>query len=331
MYNKKVLIPIYIMVFIIAGIAYATPPTGPHPFNQDIKPESVFKSGSPMNLIFSIKLDEFLFQNKNISEVKVEIVEIRNMQYDGEMIWSATIDENEEYSRIFEVTIPKNDTSGIVMNLEGGGFTENIKLFFICDGNEVKWLHGDPRLYTPYKSTTAEEWEEIHRQELAEQREEEQKKRELEKSYEKVTIIDGDEIFPEDSALYKSLSERGKKALKRMRYLERHPMAGAPGVRISLDGVIYQRGGRDNKFEKMEFITNTSEHAMNLRDSVRTSSGYVFDILLDLRSTDNIEYVKNLVDSLYPTEIDGVYKIHEKWEIFMQLRGNGIKEYQKKK
>ena len=252
----------------------------------------------------------------------------KSLEYYGDSTWLARFDQQGHYSTTFDLTVPDNDTSCFVILLEFDGYSFYQGQCFVTTGDTLNIFRAWSNYWGDLQLERSNRRNPVPREEHERaKREWEERQEQLRRFKGKSTRGHGPRLSPEDSVIFNTLSEKGERRFVRMRNLERTPLTDESRQVISLDGTVYVRYRGEAKFHIVEGTTDPIAHAKQVMDSVRIAENKDYDITIDLRDSDDSEFVKNLVDTLMPTEQQGFFRAVVKWQTIMQLRDNAIEFY----
>ena len=121
----------------------ASPPI-PYAIRVSLKPVTHPKSAGPIQLELRIIPDE-----PCDGEVTMRVETLYNIEYAGEREWVAELRGLEPLSYILDVTIPPDDTGGIIVRADGVCGPGWNSCFLVATGDTVEVLPFDPRARIP--------------------------------------------------------------------------------------------------------------------------------------------------------------------------------------
>jgi hypothetical protein len=301
------------------------------PFLLDFVVESYTKSTGALTLKVTITYCPETPNKATCDLLTLSVYPVGGLTYTGEDTLQIPYRGGNPTSVLFEVTVPPNDTSCLAILWECSGHAQWDGQVFLTTGDTLVTFRGNGSYWRgPAIERSLQFMEPYLQQDY------ERAKREWEAQQESLKLLyppegkgtlHGPRFSPEDSALASTLSEKGKQRLAKMRNLERAPLTDYPSEIISLDGTMYVRYRGETKFHKVEGTTDPVAHGKKVIDSIRIAEGKEYDLTIDLRDPDNYELIKNLVDTLMPTDQPGFFRAMVKWNIIMELRDQGIEFY----
>ncbi|MFZ5500881.1 MAG: hypothetical protein ACOY58_03080, partial [Candidatus Micrarchaeota archaeon] len=242
--------------------------------------------------------------------VTVRFDSLDNLQNIGPEIWTVPVEvDAPPVTNRVSLIIPTHDTSGFKMFAECGQRHYDWHVSFITRGDSLE-VHNDfvrnrqdvIRFPLPDSVQRRLVYEEMQRQ-LEVMRNTPPPPMGV-GSY-------GTPIYPGDSALADSLTDRGKGRLASMRALEREPLVDDEIQTWEIEDRWFQRLKGERRFRRIEGHTNEEwlELARQQEDSLdRANADKPLEIFVDLRKPEDEAFMRAFVDSLTPTDSAGFYR-----------------------
>lgn len=340
------------LVLLLSAVGYADddeyvpwdqggPPGPVEPFAPGFEVVSYAKNTGHLTLKFTITYFPDAQLQPTCDPLMMTVYPFDGLTYTGPETLLVPYRTENPYSTVWELTLPPNDTSYLVFREECDSVAYHYGITFVTTGDTLftRWGTGgrDGELVFEW---TFRHWPDPREDLERAKREWEEEQKRLKVEYPpEGTMTTGKttpdaamlsklrSLSPEDSAVFVTLSERGKKRFLKMRNLERSPLTDATREVIGVDGTMYVRYRGETKFHIVEPTTDPMTHGKKFMDSLRIAQNKDYDLTVDLRNPDDYEFIDNLVDTLVPTEQTGFFRAVVKWKIIMQLRDRSIDFY----
>jgi len=343
------------LVLVLSAVTHAGSVAAPHrevhcwkhgePFLFDFAVESYTKNTGAVTLKLTITYCPESSVETDCDLLTLTVYPVRGLSYTGQDTLLLPFRDESPITLLFDVIVPPEDTSALIFLWECGGSARFLGPAFVPGGDSVETFWAYPNYYSDLATERT-----MRALEPYLQRDYERAKRDWEAKQESLKILYPPEgkmstgkttpeaallsklrtLSPEDSSLFVTLSEQGKRRLLKMRSLERTPLTDAPREVIFLDGTAYVRYRGETKFHPVAPTTDPLAHAQRMTDSIRIEENREYDLTIDLRDPADYQFVRGLVDTLMPTERVGFYRTVVRWKTIMQLREHGIDFYKTK-
>jgi hypothetical protein len=138
---KKITLIVLASLVTISAQVKATKPTPGFPFGWKFVPITDRCNGRNIVLGFTFHPKEDL-----ISKVVATVEPMEGIVYNGPSSWTVNFQSRSDSTyRELSLTLPKNDTSKICVNLAYNGKVFPVHWYFVTEGDSVEYFAGDPR------------------------------------------------------------------------------------------------------------------------------------------------------------------------------------------
>ncbi len=132
-----------------------------------------------------------------------------------------------------------------------------------------------------------------------------------------------------DSLFYDSLTENGKKTYAKMKYLElQGPSTNRYGESALIDNYGFARDSGQTYFYRVRSVPTDKLRAESrrIRDSIlAVNPPNVYDVIVDLRNSEDYLYFKDKVDLIEKTDREGYYRIECNKSVITEIEQRKIK------
>ncbi len=301
---------LFVMICLLCSSAFAkTMPTWPIEYSLETQDQLVV--GEMISFSFGITP-----KHVSCDEITVSVETVSGLTYFGETYWTVPFKDKIETNYSFDVIIPDNDTCGLKITLSCGDYSNTINRYFITTSDSVEMIRGMPSIY-PEGFIRPKFEGRIG------------------------NVIPGE--FPEDDSLYgipenPTLIDYQKEEytqltkeeaqLRKMHWLEREPLTDKDIQYHSIGNIRYERKRGESKFTIIKTYTEEEIQEQHLKrlDSLKANPpNHLYDMTINLTNKEDYEFVKQLVDSLIPTDSIGFFRAIVNKSMLNKLTFNKIK------
>lgn len=270
---------------------------------------------------------------KNLTEcdrLQITIIPIDGLEYFGIETWEVEISINNPYKTQIDVKVPVNDTSGFLVHLKCDKIDRKASNYIMAVNDTVLFTKSNPlyQHHLPRYGTPEEEAERRRKiGEEADRRYAEQQKKLLAHKP-KVTTQPIAPLTSEDSLIYNTLTDAGKKTYAKMKYIElQGPSTEPQGESALIDNYGFARDSGQTYFYRVKSVPTEELRAEShrIRDSILANSPpKVYDIIVDLSKIEDYTYFKDKVDFIEKTDSEGFYRIKCSKEVISEIEQKKI-------
>ena len=264
-------------------------------------------------------------------KLKVVLSTVDGLEYFGEDTWEIEIDVDNPFVVQLDIKIPVNDTSGMLVNLKCNLYDLTYPNYIMAVNDTLLFTQSDPLYQHPLQQYGTPEEESLINQRLHEeaiQRYAEKQKKLLAHKPKQTT----GPIAPftrADSLFYDSLTDGGKRTYAKMKYLElQGPSTNRYGESALIDNYGFARDSGQTYFYRVRSVPTDKLRAESrrIRDSIlAVNPPNVYDVIVDLRNSEDYLYFKDKVDLIEKTDREGYYRIECNKSVITEIEQRKIK------
>jgi len=247
---------------------------------------------------------EFFYEDDfNCNEMQVSFVPLKNLTIVGETTFRGPIAKNTPFIARLRVMIPDNDTSGIGIKIDQCGLTGLLSKFFITTGETIITSSRDPASGPSIApSGSVIEFDEIPMTSRPIPLPDSAAIKERRRRTDSLNVRLQQQLKEDIEA------EERRRKQEEMRELEKTPLTDDEVQWIQVGDEMWGRKKGEYKFRPAREVNypHLQERLEYIIENMAPDSGY--EVILDLRDPEDLDYLKSMTIDLRPDEREGFYR-----------------------